>query len=402
MNTASPNEVKGNMVSLRDKPMPANHIASDNARSAHSRNYLSARTSRSSGGNCTRRYNSGELASSKEAGYLASKRGVLNHTKSSEVINTRTDSDVGHESSCGRQVSGYDSPCDSFHSPASSESALVTSIGRNKVALSHSQTQDIAPPTTSISAGSLGHTDSHISRTSSNNSVSDLSRCSEVTDETNGDTTIASSVESVLPRGSYSPGKSARSNNEANMSYSPYVDEALANVLGTLQESDNTGKRDGLPGLEDIKATDVLSQDDFSADKISLSLGDAPFGYPAGASGPDDIPPDALNLSAEDVRQTLSSVSGEADLPELNTDSVFDSNPTAMLSHDMNYDGTSNINSSSVDGLPQPASAVSMATSTSSSTAIATSTASSTTHVSTVMLSSTVSLVRAHLATSSQ
>ena len=189
------------------------------------------------------------------------------------------------------------------------------------------------------------------SRTSSNNSISDLSPCSAVTDENaaNKSSLHKNSFHAIETTSSISTAFTSECN--ITTSASSIADINIDNpLLSTLD-------------------------DDINIDSLKV------FPFSTTDSGRDDIGSNALNLSAEEVRQTLNSVSADSTLPEISlADTNSENLPTVsdcpsgtqsgVLNTTLDFDGGAN--RIELKDILSSSTAVSMATTTSSTTVVTT------------------------------
>nr|CAB3225280.1 B-cell CLL/lymphoma 9 protein-like [Phallusia mammillata] len=271
----------------------------------------------------------------------------------------------------GRPMVGYESPTISYPSPSSSENALTTTtVARCKTKVHERESN------TPVTA--TGHISNHLSRTSSSNSVSDLSRCSEVTDESGhtdgGNITTATSSEGMLTHVSYSPATRGQVDMESTLQYSHFEDSAIVDALGFQDEEQSSTSKPSAPLNIENSNTATMNREEVLPNDNGLNLD---FQFAGGTGGPADLGQKALNLSAEDIRQTLNSVSAESDLPDLGSDSaVFDDQAMQLINNNTGYDmppSSDSFTSGDTSRVLSPSiTAVSVTASTSSTTSIVT------------------------------
>lgn len=281
----------------------------------------------------------------------------------------------------GRPMVGYESPTISYPSPASSETALTTAP-----TVARSKTKGMERgPSTPVANTAPGHISNHLSRTSSSNSVSDLSRCSEVTDESGqtdgGNMVVATSSDSMLAHVSFSPTANNQVDMESSLQYPHFGESAIVDALGLNNEDRSSTKKTNTQLSLENSNTTSMNTDEVIPNDNALNID---FQFPDGSTGPADLGQKALNLSAEDIRQTLNSVSAESGLPDLGSDStVFDDQAIQLMNNNSGYDITQSADSFSSSEttrvLSPSITAVSATSSTSSTTSIVTTAVSSAT-----------------------
>ena len=225
------------------------------------------------------------------------------------------------------------------------ESTLPTNPVKNKLRTDTSSASNIR----------LNHL---MSRTSSSNSISDLSPCSV---DDNSSNKLVSSKASTLTIDSQPSSATYTStcNNTTNDAISVFDN----NLLSTLD--------------------DAINIDSLRNDNIGLDA----FEFSSSANDRDDIGSNALNLSAEEVQQTLSSVSADSALPDLSLPcSNAENNPPSnvnerlhgdVLNEDIDFD--SNVDRVELRGiLSSPSSSNALTTSTTTVVTSATDAAAST------------------------
>nr|XP_018669172.1 B-cell CLL/lymphoma 9 protein isoform X2 [Ciona intestinalis] len=341
---AGSNETKGVAVQARREGPPTNHLTGEKIQRA-GKISRSNRANSLGGVNCSARRHTPV-----ETGQLDShpaKEGS-NRVPSLTKVNDKLSQRQSPRTPVDYSASDRDSPFNSYSSPSSNENPHMVTSARAKA--KGNFTQDL-PTTTTVSHPH------RMSRTSSSNSVSDLSMCSEVTDENghaeSSTTTTVSSLSSeisssgvqYMTRTETSEGTTM--NNELRIENelidSPYDDDtAIVNAINDFTEAsgDSLKTRDG---IIDSKSREERLQND----KVGLSLDDVDnFRFPDATTVAGDIGPDALNLSAEDIQQTLNSVSAETNLNLgiSQGDSAISSTfgDTSMLNNGIPY-GTSNV-----------------------------------------------------------
>ncbi|CAK8676484.1 unnamed protein product [Clavelina lepadiformis] len=390
----SPVEGKVNHVTSRrelceGRSEKLNHLTNEKGRNSTLTRSASVSKSRPNAGNVNcipRRYGSVD-----ERDTCTGARPLINSAKFEKGVLRNSPRGAGEYASADvscRNMSDHDSPFNSYPSPSSNENAISIIPSKGKL-------KGVGTP-----GVTAHHTNSRISRTSSSNSVSDLSPCSEVTDEsaTHSDTIQSTSAGEIQSTNTLFQ---TECNNPINPGAttgqlsSPFdVDTEIMDVL--MSKPINTEQT--TKNQTTSQSCKLPNKDRLQSDKIGLSLDDVDtFPFQDTGSASDDISTDALNLSVEDIQRTLNSVSAENALPEMtipqNTDTTFPSDfgspslQTDILSQStnsgLNFDGgPTDMLSTEVRKSESPSlTTVSMAESTSLTTTIITTAVSSATDV---------------------